>query len=105
MYNISFTVKGDSVARGLSISDSAIEADSLDEMAKKSWDLYKKALRYIYKDMESAVFMEVRPNALLTAECSCDGQPINEEDALRAYFKIRIDEYNQMRGKYFQPPM
>ena len=89
-YKLTYRVKGDHIAKDFELTNE-YDADSLDELALEGWQDYRKALHYIWKDMESGVFLEPRPNALMSIECHCnDDNCTDEEDVLNAFYRIRM---------------
>jgi len=94
-YHIIFRVKGDHIAPDLEIRET-LYADSLDDLAKGTWKSFCKCTYFIWKRMESGVFMEPRPNSLMSIECD----QAEEMEIFDAFFNLRIDRYNKMKGKY-----
>lgn len=89
-YTIKFKVRGDWIAADFE-ETAEIEASNLRELAEQTWDVFKRALFHIYKPMESAIFMELRPNPLFSLECKCNNESVEEEDVLQEFFKLRVE--------------
>ena len=89
-YKLTFRVKGDHIVKDFELTKE-YDAESLDDLASKAWQEYRQALHYIWKDMESGVFLEARPNKLMSIECSCDDHTCTKEmDVLHAFHRIRM---------------
>ena len=89
-YKLTYRVKGDHIVEDFELTKE-YDAASLDDLASKGWEEYRQALHFIWKDMESGVFLEPRPNSLMSIECHCnDDSCVCEEDVLNAFYRIRM---------------
>ena len=89
MYKITIKVKGDHIAPDFK-EVGEYDVETIDDLVVQSWDQYRRAMHFVWKDMESGLFLEPRPNKLMSIECSCNDGPVDEMDVFEAFHKIRI---------------
>lgn len=61
---------------------------------------FKEALRYIYRRLESDIKCQPRPHMNFYIQTIRDGTVLNEEVILDAFFKKRMDEFNDMHPNW-----
>jgi hypothetical protein len=91
-YSINFIVDTDNAERDRIFHQKGM-AENLDDVITQTYILYKQATQYIWKNMESAIFMDIRPNTMFSIECMLGNSCIKEETVLQLFFQIRKEHW------------
>ena len=101
-YRITIRVKGDHISPDFE-DGGDYEVSSLDELAVEAWEPFRRAMHYVWKDMESGIFMEPRPNSLMSIECYKGAALVDEMKVFDAYFKIRREKAMEITSRFNAP--